>query len=322
MLVLSSRDIESVISYEEMIEAIERAYVIYEEGKYYMPDRFHVDYKNKTLLYMPCFLDDVFGTKILTVFPENVEKKIPSLDGLMLLNDFETGKPTCLMDGKILTALRTGAVGGVGIKYTTPEDVKTVGLIGAGVQGFYQVLYACKVRNFKKVYIFDEYVKDLTDFVDRLRKVIPTDVEIIICKSSEDLVRRSDVVITATTATEPTMPNSTELLRGKHFIGIGSYKPTMREYPDALSSLVEDVYIDADIALEETGDLIQPIAAGLLKNSQVKRISKLIASGGEIKDLEHKTTFFKTVGIAIFDIVAANAIYKKAVEAEVGYLLD
>ena len=318
MLILSKDDIAKIVSYDEMLGAIEKAYTIYEDGDFYMPDRTHVDYGQKNILYMPCFLDHVFGTKILTIFPDNVKKGLPSLDGLMLLNDYETGKAVCLMDGITITALRTGAVGGVAIRYTTPETVQCVGLIGAGVQGYYQLVYACMVRGFRKVLIYDAYRKDFSEFIARLKTEIPAHVEIAICDNAENLVREAEVIINATPSTEPTMPNDADLLRGKHFVGIGSYKPTMREYPDALFPLLDYVYIDADIALEESGDLIQPIDAGILKTEQLRRFSKLMREPKEIQEISSRTTLFKSVGISIFDVVAAELLFRKATEKEIG----
>ena len=319
MLVLNNQDISKIVSYEELLGAVRTAYDIYESNAYYMPDRFHVDYESKNILYMPCFLEHSFGTKILTIFPDNINRGLPALEGMMLLNDHETGAPTCIMDGKTVTALRTGAVGGLAVQYTTPASVKTVGLIGAGAQGYYQLVYATKVRSVEKVFIYDAFYPDLSSFATRLRNEIPAHVEIILCEESEALVRASDVVITATTATASVMPNNTELLRGKHFIGIGSYKPHMREFPDALYSLLDHVYIDTDIALEESGDLIQPIKAGLLQAEQLRRFSRLIRQPEECKQVAQGTSLFKSVGMSIFDIVTANLLYQKAQELGIGY---
>ncbi|MDL2273334.1 ornithine cyclodeaminase family protein [Oscillospiraceae bacterium OttesenSCG-928-G22] len=313
MRLLSDADLMEIVSYDDMLSAIERAYGIYERGEYYMPHRFHVDHDGKNLLYMPCFADGVFGTKHLTLIPENSKKGLPTLDGLMLLNDEETGVPLCLMDGKTLTALRTGAVGGVAIRHTTPDTVKTVGLVGAGAQGLFQMFYATRVRKFETVYVFDAYKKDLSEFIARLRAAIPEGIAVRQAESAADLLERSDVVVTATTATAPVLPDDAALLRGKHFVGIGSYKPHMREFPDALYSLVDRVYVDADVALAESGDLIQPIDAGLLSADRLTRFSRYLSESDAEKDrLKSGTTFFKSVGIAIFDIVAAKLLFEAA----------
>ena len=137
----------------------------------------------------------------------------------------------------------------------------------------------------------------------------------------EKLIRQSEVVITATPATEAVIPNDEELLRGKHFIGIGSYKPLMREYPDAIYNLIEKIYVDDLFAKEESGDLTQPIEAGLLSEERVEKLGPYITSGKSIPNL-NETTFFKSVGIAIFDVVVANVIYKKAKTLNIGYEME
>lgn len=321
MLVLSREDIARLVSYEEVLAAVREAYMLYEEGNFHMPDRIHLDYGNKTLLYMPCFLDGVFGTKMLTVFPDNAARGIPALDGLMLLNDMESGAPLCLADGKTVTSLRTGAVGGLGVAYTTPETVRSVGLVGAGVQGYYQLVYACKVRDFGKILLYNARRKDYSDFIARLRREIPSDIEIMPCEHINALLEQAEVVITATNATEPVLPADETLLRGKHFIGIGSYKPSMREFPDALYPLLKQVYIDADYAAAESGDLADPLEAGLLKREQLRRFGKLLQNPKEREIVAKETTLFKSVGMAVFDVVTARLLYEKAREQGVGYQL-
>ncbi|MCT4620125.1 MAG: ornithine cyclodeaminase family protein [Marinisporobacter sp.] len=305
------------VSFDEIMDTIEEAFCVYGKKEFEMPDRIHIDYKNKTLLYMPCFLNNIFGTKMLTVFPENREKNKPVIDGLMLLNDFETGEPVAIIDGKCLTALRTGAVGGVGIRHTTPNEVKTVGLIGAGVQGFYQLLYACKARNIEKITIFDVFKDKLMSFVEKLHEELPN-IEIKIAETVDDLLKESEVVITTTTANNPVLPEEIELLKGKHFIGIGSYKPSMREYPKVLFSLLNKVYIDTDFAKEETGDLIFPLNNQLLFEDQIETFDHFLRYEKNKEEIVKNTTFFKSVGMALFDIAVAHLIYKKAKSNNIG----
>lgn len=317
MLYLNKENILELVSFDELMDAIELSFRIYESQDFEMPSRIHVDYNNKTLLYMPCFLKDIFGTKILTVFPENQAKKKPVIDGFMLLNDYETGEPIAMMDGKALTSLRTGAVGGVGIRHTTKETVKTVGLIGAGVQGFYQLLYACEARKIEKITIFDLFSEKLESFIKKLKKELPH-VEITMANSVEELIEKSEVIITATTANQPVLPENPELLKGKHFVGIGSYKPTMREYPEALFSLLDKIYVDVDFAKEESGDLVFPLKNQLIEENQIETLGKFLKEEENKEEVVKKTTFFKSVGMGLFDIVVAQFIYNKAKDHNIG----
>ena len=95
------------------MDAIEDAYAIHKSGNYKMPDRFIAQRDKNMMLYMPCFLDSVIGTKMLSEFPDNPSLGIPYLNGLMILNNAKTGLPKAIMNGSVLTAMRTGAVGGV-----------------------------------------------------------------------------------------------------------------------------------------------------------------------------------------------------------------
>ena len=114
MLLLNKKDIEKSVDLDGMMDQIEEAYKIFESGAYYMPPRPTVEHDNKTLIYMPCYTKDSLGTKMLTIFPENASLGLPSIDGLVLMNDPKTGKPLAILDGQTVTAYRTGAVGGVG----------------------------------------------------------------------------------------------------------------------------------------------------------------------------------------------------------------
>ncbi len=104
-----------------MIDGIERAYDYQKKNNYLMPDRVHVHYDDNTLLFMPCVVEQSYGTKLVTVFPDNRKKSLPVVDGIMVLNDKETGMIKALMDGKMLTALRTGAVGATAIKHLSKK---------------------------------------------------------------------------------------------------------------------------------------------------------------------------------------------------------
>lgn len=310
MLILNSQEMYELVSYREVIDKIAQAYEIYEEKDFDLPDRIHLHRDDDVFLYMPCFTKKAIGTKMITVFPNNREHNEPAIQGIMLLNDVNTGKPLAIMDGATLTAIRTGAVGGLGVELTTRKDVNSIGLIGAGVQGFNQLVYASKVRKVKEIYIYDIFKDKLEEFRDRLAKELPY-IDIYICSSNIELVEKSDVIITTTTATSPVVPNDPELLKGKHFIGIGSYKPDMREFPEELFKMVDKLYIDTEFGKHESGDLITPLKEGWVREEDMVDFSKIV-TGKDSINLD-TTTLFKSVGMAIFDVVVGNYIYEKAV---------
>ena len=315
MIFLGKEEIEKLVDPNEIMDQIEEAYRIFGADAYYMPPRPVIEHENKTLIYMPCFTEDIIGTKMLTIFPENAKLGLPSLDGLVILNDRTTGAPLAIMDGQAVTAWRTGAVGGVGIRHLSRKDARTVGIVGAGAQGFHQAVYACAARNIETVYIWNHSDRDLTDFMARLKKTIADPaVEVVQCKTVEELVKASDIICTATPSEEPVLPNDRELLEGKCIIAIGSYTPQMREIPDVIWDLVDNVYIELPYACEESGDLSQPLAEGRLTMDRVVLMDKFLTSGADEDEIAKKTTYFKSVGMGLFDVCVAQKLLEKAKE--------
>ena len=143
MIFIDKEKIRSLIDYNEMMDTIEEAFRIFGSGDFFMPPRPVVEHDNKMLMYMPCYTNSAIGTKILSIFPENAKLGLPSIDGVILMNDHTTGAPIAVLDGQAVTAWRTGAVGGVGIRHFAKKDAHTYGVIGAGTQGF-QPRHLCR----------------------------------------------------------------------------------------------------------------------------------------------------------------------------------
>ena len=328
MLILNEIDMKKTISYfnssyVQVMDKVEDAYRVFQSGKFYMPHRPTITHGINTLLYMPCFMDTCFGTKCLTLFPENPARGHPFIDGLMLFNDCETGKTLAILDARYLTALRTGAVGGVGIRHFSRAECSSVGVIGAGQQGFYQAIYASSARNIKDIYLFDTAAKNFDAYVNNLRQALSEPApKIHVCSTVEQLLEKSEIVITATPATSPVLPDDPKLLSGKCFIAIGSYKPDMRELPNAIWKLVDHVYTELSFAMEESGDLSQPLADGLLQKEQVKFIGEWILSGKRSLPKSGETTYFKSVGMGLLDLNVAQLIYQEAPKMEIWQKVD
>lgn len=317
MIYLTEQDILSAASVEQMLDTIEASMLLYERKEFHMPQRLHVDHNDDVLLLMPCFLDDYFATKVVTLFPGNAGKDVPVLSGIVILNDSETGLPLALLDGPALTAVRTAAVGAVSIRHLAPEDAHAVGIIGAGVQGFHQARAACAARPVTDVFVYDIYPEKASALKSKLSQAI-TNVAVHQTHRVEELLEQTQVVVTATTSLAPVLPEDEEQLIGRHFVGIGSYKPDVREFPRALFNLVERVYIDSEHALEESGDLIVPLQNGWLERDQVSTLGWFLTDGKEPARTKGETTFFKSVGMALFDVCASKLIYENALEKGLG----
>jgi len=220
MLILNSTDIEKCIRPNEIIEAVKESILLYETENFLMPNRAHIDYKKNTLLMMPAFSDKAFGTKLVSVFPENKKQNLPPIFGSMLLNDASNGKPIALLNGSTLTAHRTGALGGLAAKYIAPANLNTLGIIGAGVQSLHQAYYISNSLIISKILIFDLSNEQIRKWETQLRK-FGYEGDIIKAKSTESLIKESEIIVTATTSEKPVFDLPKEELKGKKILGFG-----------------------------------------------------------------------------------------------------
>jgi ornithine cyclodeaminase/alanine dehydrogenase-like protein (mu-crystallin family) len=322
MIILDQKQILESVTLNEVMDSVEEALRTYESGNFEMPLRMVVPLGNENkLLLMPCMAQSKFSTKVITLFPNNRDKGMPTIDGLVLYNCPETGKVLAIMDGKTITALRTAAVTGVSIRHLADEQYSSVGLIGCGVQGYYQLLFAAAATRIERVNLFDTFNNRLEDFKKKLHEQLP-EVEIKVATSADEVVLDSEIVITATTSTKPVISDNPSLFINKHLVAIGSYQPHVRELPDAVFNIVEQVYLDTEMALKESGEVIIPLEKGLIKKEQMKNLGSVIVKKEKPDRGKHGTTLMKSVGMALFDLMTAQLVYKNAEKKKLGTVVN
>lgn len=320
MLLLNEQDIIQTMTMNDVIQAIEEAYVLYDRNLFHMPLRTQIQDKDNTLLLMPCIATDSTGLKIVNVCPNNQD--LPVTQGTMILHDRQNGAIKGLLNGTVLTGIRTGAIGGTAIKYLAHEESHSIGLIGTGYQGLYQLLAACAVRDIRHIYLWNRTQEKIPTFIEALKKQIANDIEIHIANEPINLVKHSDIIITSTTSSEPVLPNIENIYNGKLIIGIGSYQPQMREFSDSIYNALDYLYVDTLDAKNESGDVITPLMHSWLTEKQVIPFSKVITN--EVKPVisNHQPTVFKSTGMALFDLVVANRIVETALRLHIGQNIE
>jgi ornithine cyclodeaminase/alanine dehydrogenase-like protein (mu-crystallin family) len=309
MLTLAASDLLHLLPSVDVVKAVEQAACAATTPDVQLPTRLHLSLSGNTYLVMPAGAEGLFVSKIVSVTPGNSARGLPAIQGVVILNDATTGAPVALMDAATVTALRTGAVGATGLKYTTGSDVDTIGIVGCGIQGTWQAIFSARVRPVKKVLCFDRSSAALRAFAVLLDKHAPG-VQVVICQSVDELVANTNVVIAATTSSAPVLKDEAARLEGKHFISIGSFTPSMQELPDAVYALSGNVVIDADAAVHEVGDIVNPLAKGLIKPAAIHSLGHVISGARKI-DIT-RTTVFKAVGMALYDLYAAKIFFEAA----------
>ena len=318
LLILSEKDVNQSLSMSEAIDVMEQAFITYAKQDFIMPERIFSKVKEEdTLLLMPCYVDDCIGLKVATSFPSNRGSDEPVTQGVIMINDRETGKPLSMMNGTLLTAIKTAAVSGVAMRYFKKEAT-TIGLIGTGQQGLYQLLAAIESTKVEKIYVYNRTPEKIASFHEDFSKLLNRSIEVIAINDVKQLVQKSEVIITATTSLSPVIPNDTSLYKGKLVIGVGSFKENMRELPEEIFKSAPYYVIDSEDGKNECGDIIDPIQNGWIEEDRVLLLSDLLIGNKKYVPTSEEPIVFKTVSMALFDALIGNYVYKKAQKKNVG----
>lgn len=315
MLVLTAQQLIGLLPRTAVIDAVETALRALHAGSVVLPERQHVDCNTMTLLTMPAATPACIGIKLVSVAPGNAAAGLPVVNGCMLLLDGGTGLPTALLDAAALTAQRTGAIGALGVKYTTPADVDSAGVIGVGVQAAWQAIYAAAVRPLNTLYYVPRAREPTQRFEACVRHFAP-ELKLAPCADVHQLLRCTSVIVAATTSPTPVLPDAPAILEGKHFISVGSFKQSMQELPDAVYRLAGFIALDSDQARQEVGDVAGPLARGIVAADRVFHMADVV-TGSRVIDVA-RTTVFKSVGAALYDLFAAQAYLAAARRLGIG----
>ena len=325
VLVLTRKDLESVVTMKDTIDAVEHGFKELAVGTARMPTRASLMVFDRAgwMGVMPAYLSETgsLAAKIVTVYDENPAKySMPTVLASIILNDASTGSPLAFMEGTYITAMRTGAAGGVAAKYLARKDARVVGIFGTGVQAKTQLLALNEVRSLEKVYAFDIYADQAARFSEEMSRSIGTDVEI--ASSPEDVVKRSDVIVTATTSKTPVFDGK-ELRNGTHINAIGAFRPEWRELDDETVLRSKLVVDSKEAALTEAGDIIIPLKANRINESHIyAEIGEIVAGKKAARTSNDEVTVFKSLGLGVQDAATAYLAYKKAKEARVGFEVE
>ncbi|MFC7063832.1 ornithine cyclodeaminase family protein [Halobacillus seohaensis] len=306
---LSAENVRELFTMEETIQAIESFYLDATEGNELTPDRMHIEDGDNTSLLMPSYYGDYYATKLVGVAPHNTNIGKPTIHGLMVLYDRQTMEPLTMCDAVPITALRTGALGGLGMKYLAKENASSLGIIGTGTQGWSHLQSALAVRSIDTVNVYNRSQDKLAKFIEAARKEFP---EIVIQQASlEDVVHQSDIIVTTTTSKTPVLPKLKAAdWKGKLIVGVGSFRPSMQEIPDSILEQADETYVDTPSAFRESGDMIRAKELGV-DPRQTLSLKEMIERQHRPASPENQVIIFKSVGAAIFDLVTAKALYEK-----------
>lgn len=329
MRILNRGDIESLFSMTDAIEAAKAAYAVQSANQVDAPVRQRVAgaTAQDAFLFMPGAVKNQAetGIKIVSVFPGNKALNMPVVAATMLLLDSGTGKALCLMDGTALTQLRTGAASGAATDLLALPEASIAAVFGTGGQALRQIEALLTVRKLEEVRIYSRTSEQRKAFAEAMGRHFEGrfGAKMIEAASPEEAVAGADIVSAATSSHTPVFEGRW-LKPGAHVNGVGSFTLSMQELDEDTLNRAHRIYIDAwDACEEEAGDIMIPLNAGRFRQEQITgELGQLI--GGTIpgRTAREQITVFKSVGIAPQDIVTAGRIYRKAVAAGMGQMVD
>jgi ornithine cyclodeaminase/alanine dehydrogenase-like protein (mu-crystallin family) len=295
VLFLDEDQVRKHLRMADLIPAMEKALIDFSAGKVTQPVRkvIAIDPPGGFYGMMPALTPEGLGQKIVTFYPPNAEKNLPTHMATILLNDPQTGAPLAVMDGRLITEMRTAAVSAAATKLLAPKNAKVLAILGSGVQARSHVEALRLVRNFEEVRVWSPN----KSHADQVAKVIGAKV-----MSVEDAVHAADVVVTVTSS-------KTSILQGKwlkpgcHVNAVGACRPDWRELDD--DAMRNVVFVDSrEAAMKESGDVIL---------SRAKIYAELgEALAGKVPARANEITIFKSLGMAVEDIAAALLVYRSA----------
>ncbi|MCC3648196.1 NAD(P)-binding domain-containing protein [Cytobacillus oceanisediminis] len=324
MLLLSEKEIKSIYTMESAIKDLENALVHNQEGKILNPHRTVLDFPEKkaSALYMPSALPPIGKTavKVVTIFPENPAVGKKTTQGVILLSDTETGEHLACMNASYLTRLRTGAVSGIATKHLAKKSARSVAVIGCGAMAEEQLQAVLEVRKIEEIFLYNRTAAKAHEFADKFKEF---NCAVTILENADEAVSRADIVICSTRSEKPVFSGKA-LQQGTHINGVGSYLPHMQEVDAETLLRSSKIVVDTiEGVKDEAGDFIVPAAEGIWSFSdlhgEIGQLSSGMIAG---RENDEEITFFKSVGIAYFDLAVAAAVYEKAILEGVGTKVD
>ena len=307
MFVLNDSDVAEILTWPKLIDALQLAFLQRQEKEaFIMPERQVISRENATYLSMPCLdSEGWFGVKQVSVLPQNYKIDKETVQAQYTLFD-PSGTPVLTAAADLLTKMRTAAVSALAARYLVKANANSLLLIGTGSLAPYMAKAHMFVTNYSRLLLWGRNIAKAKLLSEKLSK--EANMEFKVIKSLTDALAEADVVTIATTANSPIVFKDMTH-KGQHFDIVGAFKGDMIELePNLIKS--SSVFVDDIPSCKlEAGDLIQAAQQGW-SFEEIRADLSQIVSKKEVRKNDKEITVFKSVGLALEDLVAAKILYK------------
>jgi ornithine cyclodeaminase len=313
MRFLDADQVRAAAPMPQLLDAVEAAYRDVAAGRDRSPIRSRIPIGAGDLILMPGWRDAGAraSVKLVSYMPENAARGLPTIHAVVVVFDAASGEPLAVLEGSTLTAMRTGAASGVGTRLLARLDAKVLALFGVGAQAAWQVRAVMAARPIGELRVFARTESRREAFATAMQQELGPAVRVVAVPSAEAAVREADVICCATTSSEPVF-SAAWVSPGTHVNAVGSFRLGMVELPPELFGSASVVAVDSHgAALEEAGDLVAALEAGLLGREVFVEIGGIEPGWAATRD-PSAITVFKSVGLAIQDVATAELVLANA----------
>ena len=310
MKIITEEEVHAALSYPALVDALEEAYA----GQFGMPPRqvFLLDDNadnHDAFAVLPSWNKNLIGVKAFTYFPDNQGPKYKSLYSKIMLFDRAHGEPLALVDGTSVTFWRTAGISGLATRMLAREDAETMLMVGTGNLASYCIRANASVRPLTRVLVWGRDAAKAEDVIAQVSAELP-DIEFDVAESVEAGCAEADIVVAATGSHEPLVKGDW-IKPGTHTDFIGNHHATKRECDTALitkSKVYADSYVNA---MKEAGEILMPIEEGVFQEEDiVAELTEMCAGKATLRENDDEITLFKSIGMAMSDLVGAGLAYK------------
>ncbi|MFQ5921708.1 MAG: ornithine cyclodeaminase family protein [Anaerolineales bacterium] len=324
--ILTEEEVRLALPMGEAIQAMKEAFRQLSAGSASVPLRSRIDMANReaVALFMPALLHTTgdLAVKIVNVFPQNVQRELPTIHAVVVTIDPETGRLLALLEGGSLTAIRTGAASGAATDLLARSDARRVGIFGSGVQARTQLEAVCTVRDIEEAWVYSIDREGAQTFAEELAGKGPIPNEITVAAEPAEAVVAAEVVCTATTSSTPVFSGK-DLRPGTHINAVGAYTPEMQELDEHAVEQAHVVVDSREAVLAEAGDLMIPIQKGLIREDHIRaELGEIVSGDAPGRSTDDQITLFKSVGVAVQDAAAAGLSLRRAEELGLGQIVE
>lgn len=325
VLILREQEIKKIITFKELITAVEGSFASFASGKALLPGVINLDinqYQGEVHVKSAYIKEEeYYAVKIASGFYQNPSLGLPVGNGMILLFEARTGILKCLMfDNGFITEMRTGAAGAAAAKYLAKKKLKKMGIVGSGSQARYQLQALMEVRKADEVWVWSRKREHVNEYIEQMKKIYPS--KFTAASTLEEAVTGSELLVTVTPSRSP-LVKAEWLTPGVLIVAVGSDGPEKQELEAEVLIRADKIYCDSFKQCSNLGEVHHGLEKKIIEKDKITgELGEVIIGKKPGRQNDNEIIVADLTGLGVQDAAAAAMVYAKAVKEKLGYRLD